>query len=584
MEFQNVVSLLSGIALFLFGMTLMGDGLKKVAGNKLELILFRLSDTPLKGLLLGTGVTAAIQSSCATSVMAVGFVNAGMMKVRQSIHVILGAILGTSVTGWVICLGYIEGAGALKSLLSTATLTGVVAVIGILLRMFTKNRLRQHIGDILLGFAVLMFGMRFMSEAVSPLSEEAWFLSMLTSLSNPVLGILAGAVFTAVLQSASAAVGIVQALAVTGVMAADEALPLLMGIAIGAAAPVLLAAVGAGVQGKRAALVYPVAGIFGVAVTAAVFYALNAALRFGFMETTVTPFTVATINTALRVAMVALTAPLSGLIERIVTALVKEKKQPAEEQAGPKLEERFLTYPALAVEQSRMAVIDMAAISRKSVGKALRLLTAYSPADFDEVKKMENAADGYEDAVGSYLMRLTGKEMTRQQNADVAKYLRALTDLERISDHALNLAESAQELNEKKLRFSDEAQRELGVLTASVTEILHTAVRAFEADDPAMARRVEPLEERIDELCDELKRRHVDRLQRGDCTIAQGFVFNDLLTNLERIADHCSNLAVAMIEVQDNSLASHDYLHAMKEREREAFSAAYAEYAERYTV
>ena len=583
MGIADVISLLSGVALFLFGMTLMGDGLKNVAGNKLELILYRLSGTFFKGLALGAGVTAVIQSSCATSVMAVGFVNAGMMKLKRSVSVILGAILGTSVTGWVICLSYIEGAGSLKTLLSTATLTGVIAVVGIILRMFTKKRLQRHIGDILMGFAVLMFGMSLMSGAMAGLRDAPWFLNLLTGLSNPLLGILAGAVFTAVLQSASAAVGIVQALSVTGAMGVKQALPLLMGIAIGAAAPVLLAAIGARADGKRAALIYPVAGVLGVAVTGTVFYTLNAFLHFSFMDKTVDPFSVAAVNSFLRLAMLALLAPLSGVILRIVTKLVKDA--PAAEKTVPalRLEERFLTHPSLAIEQCRTAVSSMAALSKKSVSKAVKLLNGYSEEGFAAVKQMEDDVDIYEDRIGSYLMGLTGREMTEQQNAAVAEFLHALTDYERISDHALNLAENAKEITEKKITLSPAAGNELTVLSAAVNEILHMSVRAFDTDDAALASGVEPLEEVIDDLCDEIKRRHVERMRTGECAYSQGYVFNDMLTNFERIADHCSNLAIAVIERRENTFEAHGYVNRMKADDR-AFREACAAYAERYSL
>ncbi len=584
MTVSQVISLLGGVALFLFGMTTMGDGLKRVAGNRLELILYRLSGTPLRGLLLGTGVTAVIQSSCATSVMVVGFVNSGMMKVRQSVSVILGAILGTSVTGWVICLGYIEGAGGLKSLLSTATLTGAVAVVGIVLRMFSKSTTRRHIGDILMGFAVLMFGMSAMSAAVSPLGSAPWFISTLSSLSNPLLGILVGTLFTAVLQSASAAVGIVQALAVTGAMGVAEALPLLMGIAIGASAPVLLSAIGAGADGKRAALVYPVASMLGVGVLAAVFYPLHAAFMFSFMEKTVSPFSVAAVNSVLRVAMTALLMPFGGALGSLVTKLVKEKPQPSQEGPTLRLEERFLSHPALAVEQVRMAMRDMAVLSRKAVSKAIKLLHAYSEEGFSAVASMENAADVYEDKLGAYLMKLTRVELTKRQNAAVAKDLRTLTDLERISDHALNLAENAKELHEKALAFSPRAAADLDVITAALNEILHITVRAFETEALETTMLVEPLEQRIDDLISEMKRRHVERLQCGECTVEQGFVFNDLLTNFERVSDHCSNIALAIIELHDSTVEAHGYLHALREGDDAAFRAAYADYAARYAL
>ena len=580
---SEIMALLTGVALFLFGMTLMGDGLKKVAGSRLELILYRLSGTPLRGLLLGTGVTAVIQSSCATSVMVVGFVNAGMMPLRRSVNVILGAILGTSITGWVICLGYLQGAGTLKSLLSTATLTAAVALVGVILRMFTKTPAKRHVGDILLGFAVLMTGMSAMSGAVSSLGQDPAFVSLLQSLDHPLAGILAGAVFTAVLQSASAAVGIIQALSFTGAMQAQQALGLLMGVSIGAAAPVLLAAIGAGRAGKRASLVYPIAGVLGVAAVGGVFYAVNAFVPFGFLSQTVDPFSVAALNSVLRLVMVAALTPFAGLIERLTGVFVREKKSKAIE-AGPMLEDRFLSYPTLAIEQSRMAVDAMAKLSRSGVMLALKIIGSYTAAEFEEVRALEKSVDDYEDKLGSFLMRLTGKELDRRQNEDVAKFLRALTDLERISDHALNLGESAKELHDKKIRFSEDAQREMDVLFAALTEIMDLTAGAFESDDAAKAKRVEPLEERIDELCETMKRRHVERLQSGKCTISQGFVFNDILTNVERVSDHCSNLALEMLEVRDDTMASHGYLHELKAKEKQAMDEAYEEYAARYVI
>lgn len=585
MSIANVISLMGGIALFLFGMTLMGEGLKQVAGSRMEMILYRLSGTPLRGLLLGAGVTAVIQSSCATAVMVVGFVNSGMMKVRRSVSVILGAIIGTSITGWIICLSYIEGGGSLKTLLSTATLTGVVAVVGIILRIFVKRREYRHFGDILMGFAVLMFGMSAMSAAVAGLGEAPWFLKLLTGLSNPLLGILIGAVFTALLQSASAAVGILQALSFTGVMQARQAIPLLMGIAIGAAAPVLLSAIGASADGRRAAFVYPIAGVIGVTVTGTVFYSLSAFLDFSFLSETVDPFSVAALNTFLRVAMVLLLIPLSGALNSLVTALVREPAQP-QAPDGPtlRLEERFLTHPTLAIEQCRISVAEMAELARKSVEKASGLLGSFSAEDYDAVGRMEADVDVYEDRLGQYLMRLTGQELMDPQNAAVAEYLHALTDYERISDHALNLAESAAELRESQIRFSDAAKAELKVLSGAVHEILRLSVRAFDTDDVEAASSVEPLEQVIDDLCDEIKRRHVGRLQSGECAYRHGYVFNDILTNYERIADHCSNIALAVIERRDRNFESHSYVNSLKSAESPAFREAYETFAEQYRL
>lgn len=583
MSISDVISLLSGIALFLFGMSLMGDGLKKVSGNKLEPILYRLSNTLPRGVLLGTGVTAVIQSSCATAVMTVGFVNAGMMKVRQGISVILGAILGTSVTGWVICLSYIEGAGGMAELVSTATLTGLVAVGGITLRMFSKKQTTRHVGDIMMGFAVLMMGMSVMSGAVRGLGEAAWFTDMVTKMTNPVLGILVGALFTALLQSASAAVGIVQALSMTGAITFAAAWPILMGIAVGASAPVLFSAIGANVNGRRTALVYPVATGIGVLLIGVIFYALNGAMHFDFMTRVMNPFSMALVNSVMRLAITLALMPCTRVIEKFVSALVPEGKN-AETDPGIRLEERFLEHPALAIEQSRLTINDMAEASEEAIIQGLNLLTKFSEAGYESVHKLEDLVDKYEDSLGTYLVKLTGREMTKDQNDDVSEYLHTLSDFERISDHALNLAGNARELQEKDIHFSDAAAHELDVLCAAMGQVVSMTVTAFRERDLQLAGRVEPLESFIDDLCDRMKLNHVARLQRGTCTIHQGFVFNDIVTNCERVSDHCSNIAVAMIELSGDEFQTHEYLNTLRETESERFKTAYEEYAEHFAI
>ena len=586
MSISNLISLLSGIALFLFGMSLMGDGLKKVAGNKLEVILYQLTGKPLKGFLLGTAVTAVIQSSSATSVMVVGFVNSGMMRVRQAISIVMGAILGTSITGWIICLSDLGGGGGWVDLFSTATLTGIISVAGILLRMFSKNQTKQHVGDILMGFAVLMFGMSTMSAAVSPLRDEPVFLRILTSFSNPLLGILFGTFFTCVLQSASAAVGILQALASTGVIDFSIALPIIMGIAIGAAMPVLLSAVGANVNGKRTAMVYLVVEVAGVVFWAAAFYLANAVFRFSFLNMPMTSVSIAFVNTLFRFVKVVILLPFTDVIEAVVNALVKDKgdQKPANEPAAMHLEERFLQHPALAIEQSRITINSMAADADLNFSGALALLSNYTDDDFAEVQRMEGVIDRYEDILGTYLVKLTGRELSSRQSADVSKFLHTISDFERISDHALNVAEAAQEISQKGITFSGDARHELSVLTSALREILHNAIRAFIIEDLELAKRVEPLEELIDALCDEMKLHHVDRLQKGTCTLSQGFVFNDLLTNYERVADHCSNIAVAMIELEADSFDTHEYLSSVKAMKSAAYERYYEEYRQQFAL
>lgn len=578
-----MISLLGGVALFLFGMTLMGDGLKKVAGNKLEIILYKLTSTPLKGVLLGTGVTAVIQSSSATSVMVVGFVNSGMMQVRQAIGIVLGSILGTSITGWILCLSDISGSGWV-SLLSTATLTGVVAVIGIILRMFCKDLTKRHIGDILLGFAVLMYGMSSMSGAVAPLKDSAAFIDILTRFSNPLLGVLVGTVFTCILQSASAAVGILQALAITGTITFSVAFPITLGIAIGAAVPVLLSSLGASVKGKRTAYVYLLIDIIGALVWGIVFYAVNAAVHFPFLNTTMTTVSIALLNTIFRFATVLLLTPMIPLLEKLVTFLFPDKASTGVLADIDRLEERFLAHPALAIEQSRLAIDSMARQAQDNILSAFALLDKFSDEQFAALQEDEEAIDHYEDKLGTYLIKITSKELTPRQTADVSKYLHTISDLERISDHSLNIGETAQELYTKKIVFSPTGSRELKVMLSAVTRILEITINAFLDNDVAAAYRVEPLEELIDNLCDEMKLHHIDRLQSGECTLNHGFAFNDLLTNCERVSDHCSNIAVAMIELESDSFDTHEYINSVMAMHSHSFDEYYAEYSKEYQI
>ena len=579
---SEIIGLLGGIALFLFGMAIMGDGLKKVAGSKLELVLYKLTSTPLKGVLLGTGVTAVIQSSSATSVMVVGFVNSGMMKVKQAIGVIMGAILGTSVTGWILCLSSLEGGSGVVQLLSTEVLTGIVAVVGIILRMFTGKTSNRYVGEILLGFAVLMYGMSAMSGAVSPLRESEAFIRILTSFSNPILGILVGLAFTSVLQSASAAVGILQALAITGAVTFEVALPIVMGIAIGAAVPVLLSALGANLNGKRTAFIYLLIDVLGVLIWALLFYGANAIIHFTFLDAVMSSVSIALMNTLFRLATVIVLLPCIGLMEHMVELLFPDDGSAAEEQEMDRLEERFLQHPALSIEQSRLVTNSMAERAEGNLLMAVGLRNRWSDKDFRMVGETESVIDRYEDKLGTYLMKITSKSLSQSQSEEVSKYLHTISDFERISDHALNISEAAKEIHDKDLQFSPEACHELDVIESAVREILSIAVGAFVENDPQRAARVEPLEEIIDGLCDEMKSHHVDRLQSGSCTLNLGFVFNDLLTNYERVADHCSNIAVAIIELESDSFDTHEYLNSVRAMKSSSFARYYEEYKQEY--
>ena len=580
-----VLTLLSGVALFLFGMSLMGDGLKKVAGNKLELVLYKLTNTPIKGVLLGTVVTAIIQSSSATTVMVVGFVNSGMMKVAQAIGIIMGANIGTSVTGWILCLSYIDGSSGIAQLLSTATISAVVAIIGIVFKMFVKKTTYKNVGDIMLGFAILMVGMQTMSGAVSPLKENPHFVNMLTKFENPFMGIIVGIAFTAVLQSASASVGILQALSMTGSISFAAALPITMGIGVGAACPVLLSSIGTNKNGKRTALIYLLNDLFGMIFWSIVFYSVNAFVHFKFMDMTMRPVTIAMMNTIFRLATILVLLPFIHVIEKLVFRLVKDDPEELEEQADfDLLEERFLSYPALAIGQSHTAVNGMAKKARKNINRALSLLSDYSQDKYNKVQEKENLIDKYEDKLGTYLMQLTGQEMSMSQTQQVSKFLHTISDFERLGDHAVNISKVANEIVEKKISFSDSAKNEIKVLEAAVREIVDLTVDAFCEDDLEMASKIEPLRELIGILCNDLKNRHVTRLREGKCEYKQGFAFNDLLTNLERIAAHCSNVAVAMIETETSEFDTHEYLKSVRHMKDDAYLKCFDEYASKYNI
>ena len=582
MTISDIISLFSGIALFLFGMTLMGDGLKATSGNKLEPVLFRLTDTPVKGLLLGGGVTTVIQSSSATSVIVMGFVNSGMMKLKQAIPVILGAILGTSITGWIICLSYIEGAGGVSSLLSTSTLTGVVAIIGIFLRLFCKDKGRRHIGDIMMGFAILMFGMSAMSGSVGGLKDQVWFDQLLSTLRNPLFGIFVGIMISVLLQSASAAVGIVQALSVTGAIVFDNALPLLMGISIGAALPVMIAALGTNTGGKRTALSYLVSCILGVMTCASLYYIADAVFIFPFEGLAMTPVRVAIVNTVLRMSMIVLLFPFLDILEALVCLIIPEKNTKTRDEIS--LNDRFIRHPSLAIEQSRLAISRMAEEAHQAVLDAMHLVGRYTDKEYDEIAELEDSGDHYEDELGSFLMKLSGQDLTERQERESTIFLHTLSDLERLSDHAMNIAGSAKEIHDKQISFSAEAHHEISVITAAVREILDITMKAFSGEDIQLAMKVEPLEEVIDDISDEMKLNHIERLQQGRCSINQGFVFNDLITDYERISDHCSNIAVALIEIYSGSFATHEYLGQVKEEHNDMFDKCYNEYKTRFAL
>ena len=585
MGITSILLLLSGVALFLFGMSLMGDGLKRVAGNKLEPVLYRLTNTPLKGILLGAGVTAIIQSSSATTVMVVGFVNSGMMKVSQAIGIIMGANIGTSITGWILCLSYVEGSEGIAQLLSTATISAIVAIIGIIFKMFIKKAAYRNVGEIMLGFSILMTGMQTMSSSVAVLKENPRFINGLTMFSNPAMGILIGILITAVLQSASASVGILQALSVTGTISFATALPVIMGIGVGAACPVLLSAIGTNNNGRRTALIYLLNDLFGMIFWSVAFYSIHAAVHFSFMDIKMGAVQIALLNTVFRTATILVLMPFIKWIERFVFWLVKDSEEEQEELADFELlEERFLAYPAIAINQSHKAMNGMAKKAKKNIFRAFSLMEHYSQEKYQKIQEKENLIDKYEDRLGAYLMQLTGKEMSVVQSMQLSKFLHTISDFERLGDHAVNVSQVAQELYEKKISFSEDAQYELEVLENALQEIMDLTVYAFCEDNLESAVKVEPLRELIAILCDELKLRHITRLRNGECKLKQGFAFNDLLNNLERIAAHCSNIAVAMIELEAEEFDTHEYLRSVKGLKNANYSEQFEFYENKYDI
>ena len=581
-----VIILLGGIALFLFGMQLMGDGLKKVAGGKLEVILYRLSNTPLKGVLLGTGVTAIIQSSSATSVMVVGFVNAGMIKMKQAIGIIMGAIIGTSVTGWVLCLSDISGGAGWVDLLSTEVLAAVIGVIGIMFRMICKNPTKKHIGDIMIGFCILMVGMQNMSAAVAPLRSEPAFIDMLTKFSNPFIGILIGLLVTAVLQSASATVGILQALSVTGAISFSVALPIIMGIAVGAAMPVIISSFGATTDGKRTAFVYLLVDALGALIWAVVFYSVNHFVHFSFMDRTMTTVSIAFVNSLFRVATVSVLFPFIRFLEKMVCAIFKEVVDEEDKDIVEisVLDDRFIAHPTVAIEQAKTVLCSMAHMAQKNLIRSMELLDTFSQEKYDKIQRREDKVDRYEDKLGTYLVKITQQELTSGQNKEVSKLLHTISDFERISDHAVNISQAAAELFNEKLRFSDCAVEDVELMSLIMKEIVRNVIDAFEQNKVEYAYKTEPLEELVDIYCDEMKMNHVKRVQKGECTLHQGFIFNDLLTDFERIADHCSNVAVAIIELELNVFDTHEYLINLKKDNGTNFDKYFEEYKEMFPL
>lgn len=583
MDIFDVLTLICGLSMFLFGMNVMSDSLKRSAGNKLKATLGKMTSNKLKGFLLGLGVTAVIQSSGATTVMVVGFVNSGTMTLSQAVGVIMGANVGTAVTSWLTGLSGIEGAANVIQFIkpSESSWISILALVGILLIMISKRGKRRDLGTVFLGFVVLMIGMETMSSAVSGLKDSTVFQSVITVFQNPILGILVGIVMTAIVQSSSASVGILQSLTTTGAITYGAAIPIIMGQNIGACVTTLISAAGANKNGKRAALVHLYFNIIGVAVILSLFYIANAMFKFAFVDTPIGTMGVALVHTLFKILSVALIAPFTKQLEKLATISVKSSDEPEKENL---LDDRLLKSPTIAVQRANDVAHEMAKISFEAMKNSLGLLFNYDIKAGAVIRKQEEKADVYEDALGTYLVKLSAENLTESDSHQVTKLLHTISDFERISDHAVNIVESAEEILDNKVTFSDEARHEIDVLTCAIDEILDITSRAFIDNDLDLAATVEPLEQTVDHLRDTIKSNHILRLQKSECTIEHGFVLNDILTNCERVSDHCSNIAGCVIELSKyDALNMHEYLNKIKSGERN-FKKKYEEYMQKYSL
>ncbi len=578
-NFFNVLTLIGGLCLFLFGMSVMGDSLERRAGNSLRTLLAKLTTNKFVGFLTGLGVTSVIQSSSATTVMVVGFVNSGIMTLRQATSVIIGANVGTTVTAWILSLGGIEGGGSLiLELVKPMSFTPVLAMTGIILYMFCKGSKNKDTGSILLGFAVLMFGMDIMSGAVSGLKDVPAFTELFIMFKNPILGMLAGAVLTAIIQSSSASVGILQALSMTGAISYGAVIPIVMGQGIGTCITAMLSSVGTNRNAKRAAIVHLSFNVIGTALFLSIFSIVKAIAAPAFFDVSANPLGIAVAHTSFKLLCTLVFLPASSLLEKISYILIPETEKP---DIVTVLDERLLGTPAVALEQCRTQVCEMSEVALCAMERALSCFKNYDKDTADEIRRAEDKTDKYEDIIGTYLVKLSANQVTDHDSAEAAKLLKIIGDLERISDHAVNILESAEELAEKQLSFSDSAASELDNISAAIFEILNLTKTALIENDLTAAATVEPLEQVVDGLKENMRNAHVVRLQQGACSIETGFVWSDILTNLERTSDHCSNIAGCVIDAEQENLNLHESLRLAK-RDSEFFKDKFAEYSAKY--
>lgn len=579
MTIVEFFTLLGGLSMFLFGMRVMGDALEKRAGNQLKSILEKLTSSTFKGFLLGLGVTLIIQSSSATTVMVVGFVNSGLMTLHQATGVIMGANLGTSVTAWLLSTSGIQGEGILQ-LFKPESFAPLFAFIGIILYMFQKNRKRQDIGLIFIGFGVLMIGMELMADAVKPLADSPTFQSVLLKFANPIIGVLVGTIFTAVIQSSSASVGILQAFSLTGVVSYSVAIPIIVGQNIGTCVSAMISSIGAGKNARRASFVHLYFNIIAAIIILPLFYLVSAFVSLP-LETSISPLGIAIVHTGFKLIALCILMPASRLLEKLAMLTVPDGKNDREQEL---LDDRLLATPAVAIERARIVAHDMAKLSVETLRLSMQLIGNFNEKTLETIYAGEERVDKYEDMLGTYLVKISSCELSEADGHEAAELLHIIGDFERISDHAVNIAESAQEMSDKKLVFSEQANKELAVMIRAVDEIMSSALRSFCNVDMNAAFNVEPLEEVIDLINARLKKRHVARLQRGECSIELGFVLADLLTNLERVSDHCSNIAGCMIEIKHDALDVHEYMEKLKTEGNPRYTACYEAYKEKYAL
>ncbi len=583
MYILKLISLLGGLALFLFGMDVMGKALERQAGGKLQTILAKMSSNVFKGFFLGLAVTAVIQSSSATTVMVVGFVNSGIMALKQAVGVIMGANVGTTVTAWILSLTALEGESLLVQIFKPTTLAPLLGIVGIVLYMFTKSEKKQGIGTILLGFMALMTGMSLMSDSMAFLENEKWFADLMVSFTNPILAIVVGAVLTGVIQSSSASVGILQSLCSTGLVTGGVALPIILGQNIGTCVTALISTIGANRNARRAAMVHLYFNLLGVIIFAAVFYGVGAFIPWGFLTETMSEVNIAMIHTTFNVITTIIMLPLHGVLEKLATLSVPEDKEP---ESTALLDQRLIATPAVAIQRAQEIAADMAQTASQALDGAIGLLEKFDSKGLESVKALENKTDEYEDALGTYLVQLTGTKLSVHDNRQLNILLYTISDVERIADHAVSIGKVGEEIYKKDIAFSDAAKEELKVLSKAVQAVVKSTVTAYCGGDLENARRVEPQEQVVDSLVKEIKSRHVRRLRNGQCKVEYGFVLEDLLTSFERVADHCSNIAVEMLQVSEGKLEAHEYLTALKAgelTESAKFDERFEKYRKQYT-